>query len=71
METQTKKENLNIEYNRQLLLIKALNKHKFKARAFSALGVTERTGHNLVKYHEVQWCKEKGYYSDKAVEFKK
>ena len=64
-------ETLNLEYNRQLLLIRALNKYKFKARGFSALGVTERTGYNLVKYHEIQWSEEKGYYSEKVVEFKK
>lgn len=61
---------LNIEYHTQLLLIRALNKHDTKVKAFAALGVSERTGHNLVKYHEVQYDKVRGYYTDKIVEFK-
>lgn len=60
---------LNIEYNTRLLLLRALNKYKFKTRAFAALGVSEKQGYNLIKLHEVRWSKEKGYYSDKLIEF--
>lgn len=62
---------LNLEYHRQLLLIKSLNRHKFKTRAFRALGVSEKQGYNLMKYHEVEWSKDKGYYTEKVIEFKK
>ena len=60
---------LNIEYHTRLLLLKALNKYKFKTRAFAALGVSEKQGYNLIKLHEVRWSEGKGYYSDKVIEF--
>lgn len=60
---------LNLEYNTRILLLRALNKYKFKTRAFAALGVSEKQGYNLIKLHEVQWSKGKGYYSDKVIEF--
>lgn len=60
---------LNIEYHTRRLLLRALNKYKFKTRAFAALGVSEKQGYNLIKLHEVVWSKDKGYYSDKAIEF--
>lgn len=60
---------LNIEYNRQLLLIRSLNKYRFKSRAFRALGVTEKQGFNLIKFHEVKFDKKRGYYSDKVINF--
>ena len=59
---------LNIDYNHQLLLLKALNKYKFKTLAFKALGVSEKQGYNLIKYHMVKKGKE-GYYSEKVIEF--
>lgn len=60
---------LNLEYNRQLLLIKALNKYRFKSHAFRALGITEKQGFNLIKYHEVQFDKEKKtYFANKIIE---
>ena len=63
---------LNLEYNRQLLLIKALNKYRFKSHAFRALGITEKQGFNLIKYHEVQLDKaKKQYFSNKIIQFKK
>ena len=62
-------EKLNLIYARQVLLLKALNKHRFKIDAFRALGVSEKQGYNLIKFHEVQFNKRKGYYSDKVIEF--
>ena len=61
---------LNIEYHTRRLLLIALNKYKFKSRAFAALGVSEKQGYNLIKLHEVKRG-DKGYYSDKKIEFKK
>lgn len=63
-------EPLNLLYARQVLLIKALNRHKFKKDAFRALGVTEKHGFNLIRFHEVKFDKDKGYYSEKVIEFK-
>lgn len=59
---------LNIEYHTRRLLLRALNKHKFKTRAFAALGVSEKQGYNLIKLHEVRWSRDRGYYSDKVIE---
>lgn len=61
---------LNLEYNTRLLLLKALNKYRFKTRAFAALGVSEKQGYNLIKLHEVQWSRDRGYYSEKIINFK-
>lgn len=67
---EVKTETLNIAYHTQLLLLKSLNRHRFKTTVFRALGVSEKQGFNLIKKHEVKWDGEK-YYSEKLIEFKK
>lgn len=41
-------ENLDLTYNKKLLVAAALNKHKLKKDAAKALGVTTKTLHNLM-----------------------
>lgn len=59
---------LNIDYHTQLLLLRALNRHKFKTQAFRALGVSEKQGFNLIKRFDVKKG-DKGYYSKKVIDF--
>lgn len=61
-------ETLNIAYHTRLLLIRSLNRHRFKKTAFTALGVSEKQGYNLIKRFEVKHDGEK-YYSEKVIEF--
>lgn len=63
-------ETLNLAYHTRLLLLKSLNRHRFKTTAFRALGVSEKQGFNMIKYYEVKKGND-GYYSEKVIEFKK
>lgn len=63
-------ETLNIDYHTRLLLLRSLNRHRFKTSAFKALGVSEKQGYNLIKRFEVRY-NGKEYYSDMVIEFRK
>jgi len=59
---------LNLDYHTRLLLLRSLNRHRFKKTAFTALGVSEKQGYNLIKRFEVKYDG-KEYYSEKVIEF--
>lgn len=61
---------LNIAYHTRRLLLRSLNRHRFKTTAFKALGVSEKQGYNLIKRFEVRH-NGKEYYSDMVIEFRK
>jgi transcriptional regulator with GAF, ATPase, and Fis domain len=46
-------ENLNIEHHTKELLIRALNKYRTVYEAAAALGVSERTLHNLKQQYNI------------------
>lgn len=43
-----KEENLNLKYNTDILIKKALEKYKTHREAYKALGMTERTFYNRI-----------------------
>jgi transcriptional regulator of acetoin/glycerol metabolism len=49
-------ENLNLDHNIKLLLLKALNKYKWESEAAEALGVSKKTLWRYKNTYGIEWC---------------
>lgn len=57
-------ENLNLDDNKRLLVIKALNTLPTKSRAAKALGICERSLYKLIKRYGVKMGSDGRYYGE-------